>query len=52
MQTIRDIEEYDGRHCSDRENGIDDPIWDDEQYKDLAGQIGAGIVEVHRGTQH
>ena len=48
MQNIHDIEEYDGKHCSDQENGIDNHLWDDEQYKDLAEQIGAGIVEVHR----
>ena len=52
MQNINDIEEYDGRHCSDHENGIDDPLWDDKQYKDLAEQIGMGVVGVHRGTQH
>ena len=52
MQNINDVEEYGGDHCSDQENGIDDHLLDDEQYKDLADQIGAGIVEVHRGTQH
>ena len=52
MQTIiNDIEEYDGRHCSESENGIDNADWDDIQYADLAEQIGIGIVEVHRGTR-
>lgn len=49
MQTIiNDIEEYDGRHCTDQDNGFDNADWDDFEYADLSEQIGLGIVEVHK----
>lgn len=39
-----DIEEYDGYHCSDSDNGIDDPSFDREDYEYTAEQAGLKTV--------
>ena len=48
MQNIdHDIEEYDGKHCSDSDNGIDVPEYDNFEYIDLAERAGLLPVVVH-----
>jgi hypothetical protein len=42
----RDIEEYDGQHCSPADNGFDDPVFDNEDCEYTAEQTGLKIVKV------
>lgn len=41
-----DIEEYDGYHCSDSDNGLDNPSFDSEDYDYTAEQAGLKTVPV------